>query len=163
MNLLDNVIMMMFLSFVLGVIVDPILWRITDYEKLSSHYAFRDSKTYEAIGLLWFRRFLKWTPFGSFNRDIQFTLKRDLDEFRTIRDSMATAEISHWVAFAAMLVLTFVAWWYRGPIVGLAYVVFNILGNVYPALLQQYNKRRLCRLILAAEKKAQSEPPPIAG
>ena len=163
MNLLDNVILMMFLSFVVGVIVDPILRRTTSYEALSSKYAFRDSKTYEVIGILWFRRLLKWTPLGSFNRDIRFTSKRDLGEFRTILDSMASAEISHWVGFVAMLILTFVACWYRGPIVGFGYVVFNIFGNVYPAFLQQYNKRRLCRLILAAEQRAQSDPASTAG
>lgn len=163
MNLLDNVVMIMFLSFVVGVVADPILRRLTDYEKLSSHYVFRESKTYEAIGILWFRRFLKWTPFGSFNKDIRFTSKRDLAEFRAIRNSMATAEISHWVGFTTMFLLTFVAWCSRGPIVGIAYVVFNILGNVYPALLQQYNKRRLSRLILTAEKRAESKAAPFAG
>ena len=162
MNLLDNVIMMMFLSFVVGVIFDPVLRRVADYERLSSKYAFRNLRTYEVIGVLWFRRFLIWTPFGSFNRDIRFTSKRDLDEFRSIRDCMATAEMSHWIAFAAMLLLTFVAWWFRGPIVGLAYVFFNIVGNVYPALLQQYNKRRLCRLILVAQKRGQLEPDAVA-
>lgn len=163
MNLLDNVIMMMFLSFIVGVIVDPILRRTTNYEKLSSQYVFRDSKTYEAVGLLWFRRFLKLTPLGSFNSEIRFTSKRELDEFRTIRDRMARAEISHWVGFVTMLILTFVAWWCRGPIVGIAYVVFNVFGNVYPALLQQYNKRRLGRLILVAEKRVRSERTPDAG
>lgn len=153
MNLLDNVIMWMFLSFVVGAMVDPILRKTTNYEKLSSLYVFRESKTYEAIGILWFRRFLKWTPFGSFNSDICFKSKRDLNEFRAIRESMASAEISHWVGFAAMLLLTLVALWYRGPVIGFAYVVFNLLGNVYPALLQQYNKRRLLRLILTAERR----------
>ena len=68
---------------------------------------------------------------------------------------MATAEISHWVGFIVMLFLTGVAWWYRGAIVGLLYVLFNLIGNVYPCLLQQYNKRRLERLILIAEQRNQ--------
>ena len=155
MHLLDNVILVMFLSFVVGVIVDPILRRATNYEWLSTRYLFANSETYESIGILWFRRFLKVTPLGSFNSDLHFTKDRDLKTFTALRDRMATAEMSHWVGFTTMSGMTLVAWWYRGAFVGLGYVVFNVLGNVYPSLLQQYNKRRLCRLISVAERRSK--------
>ncbi len=156
MQLLDNFILFMFLSFVVGVIVDPILRRTTNYEWLSTRYLFSDSKTYEKIGILWFQKFLKVTPLGSFNGDIKFTHKRDLATLKAIRDQMATAEISHWVGFALMLGLTIVAWFTRGTVVGLGYILFNLLGNVYPSLLQQYNKRRLSRVISTLEKRSPS-------
>ena len=155
MHPLDNIILMMFLSFVAGVIADPILRYFVDYEWISTRYLFRESKTYEAIGILWFRRFLELTPLGSFNRDLHFTKNRDLETFRKIRRHMATAEMSHWVGFVVMLGLTVVAWWYRGNLVALGYVIFNVLGNVYPSLLQQYNKRRIAPLISLAEKRSR--------
>ncbi|MBK7895077.1 MAG: hypothetical protein IPJ90_09390 [Anaerolineaceae bacterium] len=154
MHLLDNAILFMFLSFVMGVIADPILRRMTNYEWWSTRYLFKDSKTYEKIGILWFQRFLKVTPLGSFNGNIHFTQKRDLATLRAIREQMATAEMSHWVGFIVMLGLTVLAWFYRGAVVGLVYVAFNVLGNVYPSLLQQYNKRRLNRVISALEKRS---------
>ena len=153
MHLLDNVILVTFLSFVVGVFADPILRRVTDYESLSTRYLFADAETYELFCVLWFRWFLQVTPLGRFNRDIHFTGKRDLATLKTIRDHMATAEMSHWVGFMSMLAMTFVAWWHRGTIVGLSYVAFNLLGNVYPCLLQQYNKRRLDRLISVIENR----------
>jgi hypothetical protein len=52
-----------------------------------------------------------------------------------------------------MLVLNVAAWWYRGLTIGLAYLILNILGNLYPCLLQQYNKRRLTRVIAATKKR----------
>ena len=159
MHLLDNVIFFMFLSFLLGTFADPILRRVAKYESLSNRYLFRNLKTYETIGILWFRRFLEVTPVGSFNRNLHFSKNRDLATFTALRSHMATAEMSHWVGFTAMLVLTGIAWWLRGPLVGSGYVVFNVLGNVYPALLQQYNKRRLCRLISAAERRAKKVHP----
>ena len=153
MHPLDNAILFTFLSFVVGVIADPILRRVTDYESLSRKYLFNDARMYERIGVLWFRRVLLVTPLGSFNGNIRFENKRDLSTLKTIRDHMATAEMSHWVGFLLMLAMTFVAWWHRGTIVGLSYVAFNLLGNMYPCLLQQYNKRRLDRLISVMETR----------
>ncbi len=154
MHLLDNVILFMFLSFVVGVCVDPILRRVTDYEKLSTRYLFSDLAAYERLGVLWYRRFLLVTPVGSFNTSIHFDKNRDLEKLTEIRDHMATAEISHWVGFVVMLIMTVVAWWYRGAFIGLLYLLFNLLGNVYPCLLQQYNKRRLERLISVAKRRS---------
>ncbi|MEM9588432.1 MAG: hypothetical protein AAGA03_14205 [Planctomycetota bacterium] len=156
MHLLDNVVMFTFLSFVIGVIADPFLRHVADYTWLSSRYLLRDQATYESIGILWYLRLLDATPLGSFNRSIHFTRNRDLKTFIVIRDHMASAEVSHWVGCTAMLGMTFVAIWYRGFLVGAAYVVFNILGNVYPCLLQQYNKRRLTRLIELAERRVRT-------
>ncbi len=42
-----------------------------------------------------------------------------------------------------MLAMTLIAWWNRGTNAGLAFLFFNVLGNLYPCMLQQYNKRRL--------------------
>ena len=159
MNLLDNVIMVMFLSFVVGIVVDPALRRMTNYEWLSTRYLFRNSRTYEALGILWFRRLLEVTPLGSFNRDLKFSKDRDLKTFLRIRSHMASAEMSHWIGFVTMLALTFVAWWHRGTLVGIGYVFFNLFGNVYPSMLQQYNKRRLCRLIELAERSERRQRP----
>lgn len=153
MNVLDNVILFMFLSFVVGVVVDPVLRRVTNYDWLSTRYLFAKQKTYERLGVMWFRRFLLVTPLGSFNRDIHITKERDLETLKATRDHMATAEMSHWVGFAFMLGMTPIAWVNRGSTVGTSYLVFNLLGNVYPCLLQQYNKRRIERLILAMEKR----------
>jgi len=47
MHVLDKVILIMFLSFVVGVIVDPVLRRVTDYESLSTRHLFSATKTYE--------------------------------------------------------------------------------------------------------------------
>lgn len=69
---------------------------------------------------------------------------------------IAAAEVSQWVGFTTMLGMTVFAWWYRGSTVGLAYLFFNTIGNLYPCLLQQYNKGGLYRLIDALEKRNAS-------
>ncbi|MEL7059329.1 MAG: hypothetical protein AAGN46_04790 [Acidobacteriota bacterium] len=163
MHLLDNAIFFMFLSFVVGVLVDPILRRAKPYGSLSSRYLFKTSETYEKLGVLWFRRLLRITPFGSFNPNIRFTTTRDLNTLRSIRSHMATAEMSHWVGFVFMLGMTVVAWWSRGALVGLSYVTLNIVGNLYPCMLQQYNKRRLQHLIEKIEDRFRNDRSPASS
>jgi hypothetical protein len=140
-----------------GIIADPLLRRrVSTYQWLSSRYLFVESKSYEMIGVLWFRRILLATPLRFFNPGLRLTSSRELAVLEDIRERMASAEVSHWVAFAWMLTLTPFAWWYHGLTVGLSYVALNAFGNLYPSLLQQYNKRRLARLISALEEREKA-------
>ena len=153
MRILDNFIAVMFLSFIVGMIADAILRRTANYAWVSSRYLFAKSKSYERIGVLWFRWFLLITPLRYFNTQICFANKCDLGTLQAVRSNMATTEVSHWCGAIAMLCVTCVVWWQRGATLGLWFLLFNFLGNVYPALLQQYNKRRLERVIAVAAKR----------
>lgn len=144
----------LFISFMGGILGDPILRRSRSYARWSSLYLFGDQKTYERLGVLWFRRFLASTPFGWLNQSICIKAERDLGTYRALLDRMAAAEMSHWVAFIVMLGMTAVAWVYRGWPFGLACLAVNVLGNLYPCMLQQYNKRRLLKHIAALERRA---------
>lgn len=152
MNLLANTIAALFISFLVGLMADPILRRLPHYGWLNSRYLFANPRVYENLGVLWFRKFLLWTPLRLLNTKIYFTKSRDLRVLNGILEHIATAEVSHWVGFATMLGFTWLAWWNHGSKVGLAYMACNIIGNVYPSLLQQYNKRRLSHVIAYLEK-----------
>ena len=151
--LLGNPIAILFLSFLAGVFADSLLRRLPSYDWLSRQYLFASSKTYERLGVLWFRRFLLATPLRLFNTNICFTKSRDLELLKKVRGYIASAEVGHWVGFVTMLGLMIAAWWNYGLKVGLAYLVLNVLGNLYPCMLQQYNKRRLGQVIAVLEKR----------
>ncbi len=153
MKILDNAIAAMFLSFLVGMLGNAMLRRLEIYERLSNMSLFSDPRSFENMGILWFRKFLLATPLCFFNTNIRFSSNRSTEALDSIRKHMANAEVSHWVGFAAMMGMTVVAWWYRGSTVGLAYVFFNTIGNLYPCLLQQYNKGRLEQLIAALQKR----------
>ena len=153
MKLLDNAIAAMFLSFLVGMVGNMMLRRLEIYERLCNLSLFSDPRSFEKIGVLWFRKFLLATPLRLFNTNIRFSLNRSTEALDSIRKHMANAEVSHWVGFFAMLLIMVAAWWYRGFAVGLAYLVLNVLGNLYPCLLQQYNKSRLIRIITATKKR----------
>ena len=143
----------MFLSFIVGMLVNALLRPLNIYERLSNRYLFSDSQSYESFGILWYRKILLATPFRSFNTNIRFSTNRSIETLDSIRIHMANAEVSHWAGFAAMLALMVAAWWYRGLTIALTYLILNILGNLYPCLLQQYNKRRLTRVITATKRR----------
>jgi Glycosyl-4,4'-diaponeurosporenoate acyltransferase len=151
--LLGNPIAMMFLSFLAGVFADSLLRRMAVYNWLSGKYLFANPRSYESMGVLWFRRFLLATPLRLFNPNIRFTKNTNLESLEKVRQHIASAEIGHWVGFVTMLGLMMVAWWNYGSKVGLGYLVLNILGNLYPCLLQQYNKRRLGQVIDVLERR----------
>ncbi|RZT09457.1 hypothetical protein SAMN05216319_2116 [Duganella sp. CF402] len=156
MQFLGNPIAVMFLSFIIGVIADLVLRRMPFYSWISARYVFADSKTYEILGVGWFRKILLATPLRMFNTNIKLPKNRDLQLLKEIRKHIATAEVSHWVGFAVMMVATIYAWSAYGPKTGVSFVFFNTVGNLYPCLLQQYNKRRLYQLIAVMEQRAQA-------
>jgi hypothetical protein len=153
MQFLNNAIAVMFLSFIIGVFADLVLRRMPFYAWMSSRYLFANSKTYESLGVERFRQILLKTPLRMFNTNIKLPKNRDLQLLQDIRKHIATAEVSHWVGFAVMMVLTVYAWSSYGPKIGLSFVFFNTVGNLYPCLLQQYNKRRLYQLIAIMERR----------
>ncbi len=143
-----NSIAVMFLSFLCGIVGDAILKKHPGYGWLSTRYLFRNSRSYEVLGIRFFQSLMLKTPLGSFNRRLIVTADRSLQTLETVRREMATAEVSHWVGFVVMFAVTIGVWFKGGGgfVIG-SYVILNVFGNVYPAMLQQYNKRRLERLI----------------
>lgn len=78
--------------------------------------------------------------------------RRDLAYLRAIRDSMNGAEIGHWAGAVGLLAVTVMAIWIgKSSSIIVLYVVFNLFGNVYFSLLQQYNKLKLDRVLARLE------------
>jgi hypothetical protein len=151
--LLSNPVAVLFLSFIFGMAGNAILSKMSIYERLSDRYLFSGSKPYESLGVVWYRNFLLATPLRFFNSNIRFSGNPDLATLNSVMNHMKDAEVSHWFGFAAMLVLNCVAAWYFSYKVVLGYVVLNILGNLYPCLLQQYNRRRLTRVVNSIKRR----------
>lgn len=160
MNILGNPVAVLFLSFLVGMMGNAILSQLAIYESFSNRYLFSGAKPYESVGVLWFRKILLATPLRLFNLNIRFSADRKLETLDLVMKHMTNAEVAHWIGFAAMLLLNFPAWWYRGTGTALAYLILNTFGNLYPCLLQQYNRRRLSRVITATKIRNKS---PLIG
>lgn len=156
-QVIDNPVAVMFLSFIFGMIGNSLLRRLDVYQRFRNWYLFSGLKAYEMLGVLWFRKFLLATPLRLFNSEIRFSKNRSLETLDAIRQHMTGAEVAHWFGFVAMLALNFVAWWRRGFAMGLAFLILNVLGNLYPCLLQQYNRRRLAKVMDALQARSREE------
>ncbi|MFN7843547.1 MAG: hypothetical protein ACK5YR_25100 [Pirellula sp.] len=84
---------------------------------------------------------------------IDFSANRSLEKFDVVLGHMVDAEVAHWIGFAGMLVFSIVAFWYRGIERASAHMILNLLGNLYPCLLQQYNRQRLNRVITSVKHR----------
>ncbi len=74
MNLLSNPVAVVFLSFILGMIGNSVLRRMAVHDSLKDRYLFSGAKTYERLGVLWYRKFLLATPLRFFNTNIRSLL-----------------------------------------------------------------------------------------
>lgn len=156
MNLLGNPVAVMFLSFLLGMLGNALLRRLAIYKSFGDRYLFTGAKPYENLGVLWYRRFLLATPFKWFNTSIRFSANRSLEKFDVVLGHMIDAEVAHWIGFAGMLVFSIAAFWYRGLEMASAHLILNLLGNLYPCLLQQYNRQRLNRVINSVKRRSDN-------
>ena len=154
-GILGNPVAVVFLSFIFGMMGNAILCRLAIYEWLSNRFLFSGLKPYERLGVLWYRKILLATPLRYFNTNIRFSANRDLATLDSVMMHMKNAEAAHWVGFAAMLTIGFVAWAYIGLKMALAYLILNAFGNLYPCLLQQYNRHRLTKVITSTKRRGK--------
>lgn len=149
--MLNNPLFFLALSYSVGLVVDLVLRRTIDYSKISSFSVFKTRREYERLGILPYMRAIKRFTVNPGLKDGIHGW--DIESLRDIRDHMTAAEICHWVGAIFMLGVTLiVAWVGKNAGVVVAYVVLNLLGNVYLSLLQQYNKKRLDAILERAEQ-----------
>ena len=94
-------------------------------------------------------RYFKWivtnTFFKFFNQNIKVKSKgTDLTE---VRKAMTVAEVSHLIGFLFVTFFAVYKSFTHHLLFGIIIMVFNVLMNLYPSLLQQENKRRIDKLI----------------
>ncbi|MEO0341212.1 MAG: hypothetical protein AAF242_18620 [Bacteroidota bacterium] len=100
-----------------------------------------------AIGMNGFKWIVKNTFFKGFNQNIKFKSSAKLEEVKAIRQEMTFSEISHLIAFVLLLLVSIGLVFFNLTTFSLCLLIFNVLMNLYPSLLQQQNKRRIDRLM----------------
>jgi hypothetical protein len=109
---------------------------------------------YERLGIRWFQTLMRTPVFGILNLDIPRRFRKR--DFVGLEREMRFAETSHVFAFLLVLgVLVFAlaqGWW--DAVVYLT--VWNLLVNVYPVMLQRYNRGRLLCLMERSARRVNS-------
>lgn len=136
-----------FISFIVGMIVNSFLKKTEIYQVALQNLNFiSDDRVNKWIGLGIFRWVLLKTPLKYFNQKIKVTEMNKMS-LKRLRDQMTSSEIEHLVGFDFMFLIALVQLIYRNYTFMLILLLVNVFMNLYPALLQQWNKRRLDRII----------------
>lgn len=103
----------------------------------------RSGRVYELAGVRAAKSVLRRGPLAVFNPQLHLPAERTPAELDHLAQRMRDAEACHAVQFVALLVVVGHAvvrgWW---PAAALT-LVFDVLMNLYPVMLQRYNRARL--------------------
>jgi hypothetical protein len=105
----------------------------------------RDGRRYERLGVLVAKRLLRRGPLSVFNPKLHLPAVRDAQAFAQLDAAMRGAETNHVIMFLIVLLAIAHAilrgWWDAAAWT----LLFNVLINAYPVMLQRYNRGRLAR------------------
>lgn len=115
----------------------------------------RDGRVYERLGIRLVKRLLRRGPFALFNPGLHLPTDPTAESLMRLDDRMRGAEASHLILFVLTLAAVAYAavrgWW----LVAGATLLFDVLINGYPVMLQRYN-----RGLLRVRFSATSQPGP---
>ncbi|TPE43556.1 glycosyl-4,4'-diaponeurosporenoate acyltransferase CrtO family protein [Pontibacter mangrovi] len=135
-------------SWLFGLLLTSYLKRQNFYHKLSSLKLIGNDSIYKAIGIELFKWSVTKTFYRHLNKNIKFSRRPSLGELVAVRNEMTNSEILHAIAFVLVLIIgipfTVVQ---KGHNSVVLLLVHNIIFNLYPTLLQQYNKTNLDKII----------------
>lgn len=107
----------------------------------------RTGQVYERLGIRLFKKLVRRGPLSIFSPTLRFPKEKTVSALQGLLNEMRKAETGHALIF--VLVLLFVGYVsLKGWLDAVAWMLlFNILINGYPIMLQRYNRIRLQELI----------------
>lgn len=140
-----------FTSMVLGVAINAFLRKKEFYKNISNLNFIKGDLIYQIMGVNLFRWLVSKTFWKYINPHFIIKKRPDLAKLIFIRNEMSNAEISHLAGFIIVTFVSGIIFITNKLEFGIMLMLFNILFNLYPALLQQKNKGRISNLIKSME------------
>jgi|TARA_R110001592_G_scaffold325866_1_gene606534 Glycosyl-4,4'-diaponeurosporenoate acyltransferase len=142
-----NAIVLTFVSWTIGLLINNAIKQRAFYKNLS-HFSFiKNDFTNKILGLSIFGWIIKNSFFKVFNQKLKFKKGMSRKDLESIRSEMVYAEIGHLIGFLFILVFIFIKIGNGQYTYALLLLGFNIIFNLYPTLLQQYNKKRVDNIL----------------
>lgn len=139
-------------AFAFVVVWVPMTWlgvasRVVQPRLPSAYHELRrfeaDGRVYELVGVKRAKRLLRRGPLAFFNPDLHLPAERTPEHLAHLEQRMKDAEASHAILLVGTLPLALHAvsrrWWRAAGLT----VVFDVLMNGYPVMLQRYNRALL--------------------
>ena len=152
-NFFHNPIALLFVSYAIGASLTPMLQKTAWYKReISKNYL--SDKTTNNLGVLLLGKIIIATSLRYFNQNLYLKGRPKKEDLLKIKQVMHDAEIGHLIGFYVLLLLCLI-YIFLGKdwrlILGI--FIMNIILNLYLVFLQQYNKRRVNRLLKIFEKE----------
>ena len=100
----------------------------------------RDPRLYERVGVRFVKRLLRRGPLAAFNPRLHLPAERSPERLAELEQAMNDAEASHFILLVAALGVVINAavrgWWLAAGLT----LLFNLLMNGCPVMLQRYNR-----------------------
>ncbi len=142
-----NPFFLIFLSYGIGTASTELVKFLGLYRYFEGQNYISDQLT-QNLGVLYFGWLIRHSFMGGFNQKLKYQGKGQRAKLEQLKNDMTYAEVNHLIAFVLLLVASLffplwgASWWYV-----LALVPINIVFNLYLVFLQQYNKRRIDRIL----------------
>ncbi|MEM7104884.1 MAG: hypothetical protein AAF502_17240 [Bacteroidota bacterium] len=142
-----NPIFYIFLSYGLGALGTTLIRYSGNFDKFENHNYISDNLT-KQLGVLVLGLIIRKTVLGAFNPSLKYKGRRHTEKLEKLKMNMTLAENSHLIAFILLQIFIFVL-----ACIGveswqlIVYTISNIIFNLYLVFLQQFNKRRIDRLL----------------
>ena len=155
--------------FAFVVVWAPMTWlgtvsRVVQPRLPASYHELRafeaDGRVYELVGVRVAKALLRRGPLARFNPDLHLPAERTPERLAHLDQRMRDAEASHAILFALTLVVAGHAalrgWWAAAGWT----LLFDVVLNGYPVLLQRYNRALLARRRPPDPREQPSQPSP---
>ena len=142
-----NPVLLLFLSYAIGVLFELLIKFVGGYTWFENQNFISDQLT-KNLGVLHLGWLIRHSFMGIFNPRLKLEGQITRAKLSQLKKDMIGAEISHLFGFISLFIFSFflpfweMNWWYV-----IVIQLINIVFNLYLVFLQQYNKRRINRLL----------------
>lgn len=136
------------LASIIGLSVNHAIKSRPFYSKISNLNFIKSEAANRYLGVILFKKVLVKSFWKDLNPTLKIAGRPDKAKLIALRSEMTTAEIGHLVALLCTFIAVIVMHerrYYEDAIIPI--LICNIIFHVYPPLVQQYNKRRLDKVI----------------
>ena len=135
-------------SWFFGLLVTAYLKKQAYYTAISNLCFLNNQRMYTIIGIPVFKWLVTKTVYRHLNKNIKFRTRPDRNELVTVRSAITESEVLHAVAFVFVILAGVPVLLIQGDYKMVFYLMaLNVVFNLYPTLLQQYNKAKLDKVI----------------
>lgn len=141
-----NFLLMIFVAAFIESLKNPLASSYYDQKKWE-----RRGKVYEHLGINFFRKLLVWTGWERLIRKSN-PVEKNAEALIHLHNQTKKSELGHLIILVLVSGFNFFVAFKFGFSKSLWLLVLNILLNLYPVLLQRYNRPRLARIIKLSKR-----------